>query len=207
VQEIFGLSPWIRGVADQLAADGYIAIAPDFLSPQADKPYGWPDSVSMQDGIAATSNLNPDNVQRWIDAAAQYAMAQPAALKKYGVVGFCWGGGQAFLHAVHSPTLSAAVVYYGTSPTAAQLASVRAPVLGFYGGNDARVTTTVPPADSTMQAMHKTFEPHVYAGAGHGFLRQQSGENGANLKATQQAWPATLAWFRQYLARDATSHS
>jgi carboxymethylenebutenolidase len=91
------------------------------------------------------------------------------------------------------------VVYYGTSPPTAQLGSVRAPVLGLYGGSDARVDATIPPADSALRALGRTYEHTLYPGAGHGFLRQQSGMNGANLAAARAAWPATIAWFRKYL--------
>jgi len=197
IHEIFGMSDWVRAVTDQLAREGFIAIAPDLLSGQ--HLPGAPDSIPQQTAIAAVSKLDPAAVQRDIDATARYAMALPSALPKYGIVGFCWGGGVSFQHAVHSPTLGASVVYYGTSPATASLASVRAPVLGLYGGNDARVVSTIPPADSAMHAMGKTFEHHVYDGATHGFLRQQSGGNGANETATRQAWPATIAWFHRYL--------
>jgi carboxymethylenebutenolidase len=129
-------------------------------------------------------------------------MSLPAAEKRYGVVGFCWGGGVSFNSAVMSPAgQGAAVVYYGTSPATASLASVKVPVLGLYGGEDARVGATVPPADSAMRALGKRFEPHSFAGAGHGFLRQQEGQNGANLAASQQAWPMTIAFFRSTLGR------
>lgn len=197
VHEIFGMSTWVRAVADQLAAAGYIAIAPDFLTGKSVP--GAPDSISLQDGIAAVSKLDPAAVQHDIDAAAHYAMALPSALPRYGVVGFCWGGGVAFQHGVHSPTLGAAVVYYGTSPPSASLASVHAPVLGLYGGSDARVVMTIPPADSAMRTLGKTYVHHVYDGATHGFLRQQTGGAGANETASRQAWPATIAWFRRYL--------
>lgn len=200
VHEIFGMSTWVRAVADQLAAEGFIAIAPDLLSRQSIP--GAPDSISMQAGIAAVSKLDPAAVQHDIDATARYAMSLPSALHKYGVVGFCWGGGIAFQHAVHSPTLGAAVVYYGTSPATTTLASVRAPVLGLYGGNDARVVMTIPPADSAMRAMHKTYVHHVFDGATHGFLRQQTGgDAGANMAATRAAWPATIEWFHKYIGR------
>jgi carboxymethylenebutenolidase len=197
IHEIYGMSTWIRAVTDQLAAAGFIAIAPDLtLSPKV--PAGS-DTLSNQEAVAAVSKLKPANVQAGIDAAAKYAMALPSALQKYGVVGFCWGGTASFAHAVHSPTLGASVVYYGTSPSAVDLASVKAPVLGLYGGSDARVVATVAPADSAMKAMHKTYDPHVFEGAGHGFLRAQTGNNGANMTATRQAWPATIQWFRKYL--------
>jgi carboxymethylenebutenolidase len=197
IHEIFGLTTWVRAVADRFAADGFIAIAPDLLT-MKNLPTG-PDSVVAQAATVAIRTLDREMVQKQIDAAARYAMALPAAQQRYGVVGFCWGGGTSFLHAVHSPTLGAAVVYYGVSPATESLASVRAPVLGLYAGNDARVDATIPPADSAMKGLGKTYTVHIFDGAGHGFLRQQTGQNGANLRAAQQAWPATIAWFRKYL--------
>jgi carboxymethylenebutenolidase len=197
VHEIFGLSSWIRGVADQLAADGFIAIAPDLLT-MKNLPSG-PDSVIAPLAQAAIRTLDPAWVQKQLDAVAQYGMSLPAAQKKYGIVGFCWGGGVSFAHAVHSPGLGASVVYYGVSPKTTDLPSIRAPVLGLYGGNDARVNATIPLADSALGALGRTYYQNIYAGAGHGFLRQQTGMNGANMNATRQAWPATIAWFRTYL--------
>jgi carboxymethylenebutenolidase len=197
IHEIFGMSTWIRAVTDQLAKEGFIAIAPDLI-PSAKIPVGS-DSLTTQEAVAAVSKLNPANVQAGVYAAANYAMALPSALHKYGVVGFCWGGTASFAHAVVSPNLGASVVYYGTSPSAADLISVHAPVLGLYGGTDARVVATVAPADSEMKTLHKIYEPHVFAGAGHGFLRAQTAKDGANMTATQQAWPATINWFRKYL--------
>lgn len=197
VHEIYGLSSWIRSVADQLAADGYIAIAPDLLTmknlPDA------PDSVLAPLAVAAVRTLDPAWVQRQLDAVARYGMSLPAAEKKYGIVGFCWGGGVSFAHAVHSPSLGASVVYYGTSPKTADLESVSAPVLGLYGGNDARVDATIPPADSALRALRRIYVYNIYSGAGHGFLRQQMGMDGANMSATRAAWPATIAWFKKYL--------
>jgi carboxymethylenebutenolidase len=199
VHEIFGVSHWIRAVADQLAADGFIAIAPDFLTGM-DVPSvnGQPVADSAR---AAIQRVSQADVQRRIDAVARWGMALPAALPRYGIVGYCWGGSVSFNHAVHAPGLGAAVVYYGTSPASDRLASVRAPVLGLYGENDARVNATIAPADSAMRALGKSYEPVVFPGAGHGFLRQQDGQNGANLAATQAAWPRTLAFFRQHLGR------
>ena len=197
VHEIFGLSSWIRGVADQLAADGFIAVAPDLLT-MKNLPDG-PDSVVAPLATAAIRTLDPAWVQRQLDAVAQYGMSLPAAEKKYGIVGFCWGGGVSFAHAVHAPNLGASVVYYGVSPKSEELASVRAPVLGLYGGNDARVDATIPPADSAMRALGRIYSPNIYPGAGHGFLRQQTGMEGANMAAAKAAWPATIAWFRKYL--------
>jgi carboxymethylenebutenolidase len=204
VHEIFGLSSWVRGVADQLAADGFIAIAPDLLTgkiaPNLD------DSTLKMQGPALISTLDAADVQKKLDAVAQYAMSQPAAEKKYGIVGYCWGGGVSFAHAAHagtSPEFGASVVYYGTPPSADQLPNVHAPVLGLYGGTDARIALTVPGTDSAMKALGRTYEHTIFPGAAHGFLRAQTQDDGsimqANLDATKQAWPATIAWFRKYL--------
>jgi carboxymethylenebutenolidase len=201
VHEIFGLSTWVRGVADQLAADGFIAIAPDLLTGKA-APAPGTDTLSQAVATSAIRTLQSADVQRQLAAVGQYGMSLPAAEKKYGIVGFCWGGSTSFAHAVASPPgLGASVVYYGTSPATPLLANVKVPVLGLYGGNDARVGATVPPADSAMRALGRSFEPHSFAGAGHGFLRQQSDSTGANLTASRQAWPLTIAFFRTHLGR------
>jgi carboxymethylenebutenolidase len=200
VHEIFGLSNWIRAVADKFAADGFIAIAPDLLTTK-NLPNAADGATNPDSARAAIGKLQPADVNRQLLAVGEYGMSLPAARKKYGVVGFCWGGGVSFAHAVASPKLGASVVYYGVSPTSADLASVRAPVLGLYGENDARVDATIPPADSAMKALKKTYEPHILKGAGHGFLRAQDGQNGANLSATKEAWPLTVGWFRKYLGR------
>jgi carboxymethylenebutenolidase len=197
VHDIFGMSSWARSIADQLAADGFIAIAPDLLTSKHLPDV--PDSALAPLASAAIRTLDPGQIQLQLDAVARYGMSLPAATQKYGIVGFCWGGGISFAHAVHAPNLGASVVYYGTSPSNSELASVRAPVLGLYGGNDARVDATIPPADSVMRSLGHTFEHNIYPGAGHGFLKQQTGMNGANLAATRAAWPATISWFRKYL--------
>jgi carboxymethylenebutenolidase len=201
VHEIFGLSSWVRGVADQLAADGFIAIAPDLLTGKV-APAPGSDTIAAQAATSAIRALRTEDVQRQLAAIGQYGMSLPAAEKRYGVVGFCWGGSTSFSSAVVSPAgQGAAVVYYGGSPPSAQLANVRVPVLGLYGGEDARVNASVPAADSAMKALGKRFEHRTFAGAGHGFLRQQDGQGGANLTAAQQAWPLTISFFRSTLGR------
>jgi carboxymethylenebutenolidase len=198
VHEIFGLTDWIRSVADQLAADGFIAIAPYLLTMQR-IPAGPTGEPNPDTARARIATLDPADVHRQLRAVAEYGMSRPAALPQYGIVGFCWGGAVSFAHAARIRDLGAAVVYYGTSPSAAELAAVAAPVLGLYGENDARVNATVPRADSVLRAAGKTFEPRTFPGAGHGFLRQQDGQGGANLAATRQAWPLTVDWFHRHL--------
>lgn len=198
VHEIFGLSHWVRAVADQLAADGFIAIAPDLLTTE-DVPAGPDGAPDPDSAVAAIRTLDPADVHRNLLAVAEYGMRQPAAQSVYGIVGFCWGGSTSFEHAVRSSSLGASVVYYGSAPEIETLAQIEAPVLGLYGENDARVNATIPPADSAMQALGKTYEYTIFPGAGHGFMRAQDGQEGANGAAAERAWPMTVAWFREHL--------
>lgn len=198
VHEIFGLTNWVRAVADQLAAEGFIAVAPDMLTMQ-NIPAGENGDPDRQQATAAIRTLERDDVHRQLRAVADWAMALPAATDRYGIVGYCWGGSTSFMHAVMSPELDAAVVYYGSAPDTDLLSAIEAPVLGLYGGNDERVNASIPAADSAMTALDKTYEIEIYDGAGHGFLRQQAGQEGANLAATRRAWPRMLAFFREHL--------
>jgi carboxymethylenebutenolidase len=200
IHEIFGLTDWIRAVADQLAAEGFIAIAPDLLSGKGPNGDGT-ESVDQQGAVALIRTLQPADVARRLIAAGRYATALPAARNAVGAVGFCWGGSTSFALATDWPDLGAAVVYYGTSPAAEALARIRAPVLGLYGGDDARVGATVPPAQAEMQRLGKRYDVHTFEGAGHGFLRDQSGRNGANRRAAESAWPSTIAFLRETLGR------
>lgn len=199
IHEIFGMTDWVRAVADQLAAEGFVAVAPDLLSGKG--PGGGNSDAFKADAVrAAVSKLSADEVARRLDAAREYAIALPAATDKVATIGFCWGGGVSFAYATHQPKLNAAVVYYGTPPKEeGALAKIACPVAGFYGGDDARVTATVEPTEKGMKEAGKSFTPHVYDGAGHGFLRQQSGRDGANAKAAGAAWPATVAFLQENL--------
>ena len=198
VHEIFGLSNWVRGVADQLAADGFIAIAPDLLT-KFNVPNTAAGEPNADTARARIREIMPEQYQPQIRAVAQYAMNLPAAAKKYGVTGYCWGGSAVFGHAVFYPDVNAVASYYGTTPAPEAYAKVKAPVLGLYGENDERVNATIARADSASKINKFVYEPHKFVGAGHGFLRQQEGQNGANMQATKEAWPMTVAWFRKYL--------
>jgi carboxymethylenebutenolidase len=199
VHEIYGLSDWIRGVADQLAREGFIAVAPDLISGLGPGGGGTDSAPSRDDVVKLVRALTPADANARLDAVRARAVKLPAANGRSATIGFCWGGARSFAYAAAQPALDGAVVYYGTSPETAELAKIKAPVLGLYGGDDARVNATISPAETEMKRLSKSYEPHVYEGAGHGFLRAQEGREGANLKATQQAWPRTIAFLKERL--------
>jgi carboxymethylenebutenolidase len=199
IHEIYGLTDWIRAVADRLAGDGFIAIAPDMLSGKGPGGGGTDKFASRDDVVKAVRGLPSTEVVTMLDAVSRFGRSLPAATDKFAVIGFCWGGAQSFHYATAQPDLDAAVVYYGTSPEPEALKTVRAPVLGLYGEDDARVNTTVGPASARMKELGKTFVTDTYKGAGHGFLRAQDGRDGANLEASRNAWPATVKHLKKYL--------
>jgi carboxymethylenebutenolidase len=199
IQEIYGLSDWLRSVADQLARDGFIAVAPDLISGMGPNGGGTDSVASRDEVVKLVRALTPEEATARLKAVHDYATKIPAGNGKTATIGFCWGGGRSFSFAAAEPGLDAAVVYYGTSPEAAELAKIKAPVLGLYGSDDARVNATIPPAEAEMKKLGKSYEPNIYEGAGHGFLRAQDGREGANLKAAEKAWPRTLAFLRENL--------
>jgi carboxymethylenebutenolidase len=191
IHEIFGLSDWVRGVADQLAEAGFIAIAPDLLSGSGPKG-GGTDDLGGGDAVRnAIFKLPPARIMADLDATSAYVRALPACNGKVAVAGYCWGGSQSFLYATHSDAIGAALVFYGTGPNQADaIARIKAPVHGFYGGNDARVNASIPATTALMKEAGKTFEPVIYEGAGHGFLRAGEAPDAspANKEARDAAW-------------------
>ena len=203
IHDIRGLSDMARALGDQLAQDGFIAIVPDFLSGKGPNG-GGTESLGGEVGKTIQS-LTPADVVVRLNAAMEYGRKLPAANGKTGVVGFCWGGARSFGYAAAQPNLNAAVVYYGDAPGSADnsqettLAGVKAPVLGLYAGNDARINATVPATQAAMQKLGESYEVHTYEGAGHGFMFGQGGAGGANLKAAQESWPVVVQFFRKHL--------
>lgn len=205
VHEIFGMSEWSREMADQIASAGYIVVEPDLLSDLgppsavaqvaqgsagapfvAAKPGGtaaFPDQDAV---VRAVSSLPDSQVLADLNAAADYGENLPASDGKLNVAGFCWGGGKAFLFATVRPDLSAAFVFYGPPPEASAMKAIRAPVYGFYAGNDARITATVPQTEIAMKAAGKVYEPVVYPGAGHGFMRAGEAPDASAANAAAQ---------------------
>ncbi len=171
IHEIFGLTDWAQMEADEVAAAGYIAIAPDLLSGMGPKGGGTSEIGDMNAAVKAIGTLPPDQITSDLNAVADYVTKLPSANGKLAVAGFCWGGTQSFRFATNRPNLSAAYVFYGTGPDADAIARIKAPVYGFYAGNDGRVALTIPATTELMKAAAKTYEPVTYEGAGHGFMR------------------------------------
>ena len=197
IHENKGLTDWVRGVADQLAEAGYIAIAPDLLSGMV--PGGGKTS-DLKSGDAATKvlgKLKPGQVTGDLNAVADYALKIPACNGKLAVCGFCWGGGQTFRFATNRKDLKAAFVFYGMfDHTKDDLARINCPIYGFYGGNDSRINSTIPKTADHMKEASKTYEPVTYEGAGHGFMRMGEDPKGTekNHEANQKG--RTAAWER-----------
>jgi carboxymethylenebutenolidase len=189
IHEIFGLSDWAKEVADEIAEAGYIAIAPDLLSgmgPHGGRTTDFPEGEVTE----AVSHLSPDQVTADLNAVADHALKLPASNGKLFVAGFCWGGGQTFRFATNRSDLAAAFVFYGPPPDKTAMARIKAPVYGFYGGNDARIDATIPGTKDQMKEAGKTYEPVIYEGAGHGFMRAGEAPDAseANRKARTDAW-------------------
>lgn len=226
VHEIFGLSTWVRGVADQVAANGYIAIAPDLLSKLRGGPTS--DELAADSAQKLIRGLNSVERNKGIDAVAQYAMSQPSAAPKYDVIGFCWGGQTVWLHAINggAPGFSGGVAFYGPAPfngpvpNEDSLKKITKPVMLLSGAKDARIGAGMPATDSAMKALGKDYFGKNYDGAIHGFMRAQDdprmvrdpatgkmamapnrdqAEEQANLAAAKDAWPKTLAFLKRTL--------
>jgi carboxymethylenebutenolidase len=200
IHEIFGLTEWVRGVADQLAEAGYIAIAPDLLSGMGPSGGGSSELGSGDAVRKAISSLPPDQILADLAAVVGHVSKLPACNGKVVVGGFCWGGSQTFRFATANKEIKAAFVFYGSGPDQEEdLARIGAPVYGFYGGNDARVNTTIPRTLELVKKAGKTFEPVTYEGAGHGFMR--AGEAPDATEANQRARAAAWKRWKELLAK------
>jgi carboxymethylenebutenolidase len=192
IHENRGLTDWVRGVADQLAEAGYLALAPDFLSGTAPGGGGTAEFGSEDAARNGIGRLPAEQVTADLDAVFKHAKSMPASNKVVAVGGFCWGGGKTFAYATHNPDIAAAFVFYGSAPqNASDYAKIKAPLYGFYGGNDFRITGEVPNIEKRMQQAGKKFEQVTYEGAGHGFMRQgemTTDTNNADRKARDQGW-------------------
>jgi carboxymethylenebutenolidase len=178
IHEIFGMSPWVQSLTDELAEAGYIAIAPDLLSGMGPNG-GGTDSLSGNAVGQKIRDLPPDQITNDLNAVVDYVSKLPASSGKVVVTGYCWGGSESFRYATNNPNIKAAFVFYGSAPATgadgtidkAALARIKAPVYGFYAGNDARIDATLPATTAAMKELNKKYDPVTYEGAGHGFMR------------------------------------
>ena len=189
IHEIFGMTDWVQELADEVAEAGYIAVAPDLLSGMAPNG-GRSKDLQQNQATEAVSKLPPDQITADLNAVADYGLKLPASNGKLFVEGFCWGGGQTFRFATNRGDLSAAFSFYGPPPDKEAMARIKAPVYGFYAGNDARIGAMIPDAVANMKAAGKTYEPITYEGAGHGFMRagEAPDASDANKKARADSW-------------------
>ena len=191
IHEIFGVSDFVRQTTEQLAKDGFVAIAPDLLSRTGGTPAAGDSARRM---IVA---LPPDQVTADLDAARAYLNGLRAVRAgAIGVIGFCWGGGQSFRYATNTPALKAFVVCYGPSPNPADMSKIRAKGLGVYAENDARINAGLNDAAAAMRAAGKDYPYTIYPGVGHGFFRSRE-----KPEVADSAWKAVIAFFNGALSR------
>jgi carboxymethylenebutenolidase len=186
IHDISAMGDWIRGMGDQVAEAGYIAIVPDLLSGMGPNGGGSEAFKNIDDARRAVSKLPADQVMADLAAAADYIRKVPAAEGTVSVAGFCWGGGQSLRFSTHYKGLAAACVFYGYEPvTAEDISRIACPVYGIYAENDARINASTAEVAKLMASTKKKFEAVTYKGAGHGFMRQ--GEDPAGTVANKQA--------------------
>jgi len=195
IHENRGLNDHIRDVVRRLAAQGYAALAVDLLSRQG----GTASFATPDDASKAFQNIQDDEVIRGLNSSYNYLNSN-AAVKKdtLAVMGFCWGGQRSFLYATANPKLKAAVVFYGSPPPEEKLAQIQAPVLGNYGEQDTRITSTVPAIQEKMNSLGKIYEAKVYPGAPHAFFNDTNTQR-YNEAAAKDAWERTLAFLKKHL--------
>jgi carboxymethylenebutenolidase len=188
----------MQAVGDQLSRDGFIALVPDLHTGMGRNGGGYESFDGPDGAFAANANLRPATTAAAYKAIRDYGLKLSRANGRSAALGFCMGGSNAWLLAAEAPDLNAAVVYYGSHPAdEAVFARIKAPVIGFFGEDDARVTATVAPASAMAAKLGKSFEPHVYPHATHGFLEFQ--DLGGNAPATADSWARTVAFLKQHL--------
>ncbi len=193
IHENRGLNPHIKDIARRLAAEGFSALAPDYLQPQG----GTPDDADKARDMIGT--LTPADILATSKAGLAAAIANPSSNGKSGAVGFCWGGGAVNNLAVNDPTLSAGVAYYGQQPDAADVAKIKAPLLLHYAGLDDRIDAGIPAFESALKANGKTYELHMYEGVNHAFNNDTNAAR-YDKAAADLAWGRTVAFLKKNLS-------
>ena len=191
-----GMDDWQRALADQLAQQGFIAIAADLHSGLGPNGGAFDSFQATDEVMRATARLTPEDMQARYKAALEWGKKLPRWNGKAASIGFCMGGGNSFRFAGEVPELTAAVSYYGATPSEEIQAKIKAPVLAFYGEDDARVTAAVEPTKASMRKLGKAFDYYVYPHATHGFLEFQ--DLAGNPAATSDSWAKTIEFLRKH---------
>ncbi len=191
IHEIRGLTDWVRSFADQLAAEGYLAVAPDLLSDFSAGMNRTSSFATSDDARNALYQLNPDQITGDLNAVQKYAANLSSSNGKTAVVGFCWGGSQSFRFATNNSGIKAALVFYGSAPAeSSDIARISTPVFGFYGENDQRINAGIPDTEKMMKEAGKKYDYVIYPGAGHAYMRQGDDPDGSaeNREARNHSW-------------------
>jgi carboxymethylenebutenolidase len=192
IHENRGLTPHIQDVARRIAVEGFLALAPDALSPLGGTPADETEATKM------IGSLNQDETIARLAAAVKYLAAHPESTGKVGVVGFCWGGGMVNQLMAAGTSLNAGVAYYGRQLPPADVPKITAPILFHYGSLDTRINAGIAEYEAALKANNKTFESYMYEGANHAF-NNNTNPSRYNKEAADLAWSRTIAFFRKYL--------
>lgn len=193
IHENRGLNAHIEDVARRFALAGFLALAPDMLSPVGGTP---PDEDRAREAIG---RLDPREAVSNLRAAVAWLEGHSHSTGKVGAVGFCWGGAMVNALAVEEPELDAGVVFYGRSPDLAKVGLIRAPLLLHYAGLDDRINEGVPAYERALQAAGKTYAIHRYEGAQHAFHNDTAGVR-HDPQAAALAWRRTVDFLAAALA-------
>jgi len=193
IHENRGLQPHIQDVTRRMAKEGFLALAPDALSPLGGTP-----EKELDKAVAMIGQLDKDKTVKNFVAAVKYLKTQPLSTGKVGCTGFCWGGGMTNQMAVNCPDLNAAVPYYGMQPTEEQVASIKAPIMAHYAGDDARINQGIPAFEAALKKYKIEYQIFMYEGVQHAFNNDSNAER-YNEKAAKLAWSRTIAFFKEKL--------
>ena len=192
IHENRGLNPHIKDVARRVANAGYLALAPDALSPFGGTPQ------NEEEGRGLFGQLDAEKNRKNFLKAFDFLKSRQEANGKTGCVGFCWGGALTNQMAVHDPALNAAVSFYGTQPAAADVPKIKAPLQLHYGGLDQRINAGIPAFEEALKAAGKKYELYVYENVNHAF-HNDTAPTRYNEAAAKLAWERTLRFFQEHL--------
>lgn len=192
IHENRGLQPHIKDVTRRMALEGFVALAPDALSPLGGTPENQSEAGPM------FQKLDYEKTKQDFAAAVAYLKTNPQTTGKVGCTGFCWGGAMTNHVAVNAPDLNAAVPYYGGQPKSEDVPKIKAPLLLHYAGNDERINKGIPEFEAALKNANKEYQLYMYEGAAHAFNNDSNPER-YNKEAADLAWKRTIDFFKKKL--------